>query len=185
MRKKSLKDRVSPRPLAYTLFPSRIGPIGMAATPKGLCCLSLNVRNESAFRKNLQRTYRRRAIRSDDHFQNLVAKLRDYLTGKPVRFKTRVDLSEGTSFQRRVWKALRRIPYGKTRSYQSVAHSIGHPRSFRAVGGACGLNPVAVLIPCHRVISSNGKLGGFSGGIPIKRRLLLSEAKYFRTRKTP
>jgi methylated-DNA-[protein]-cysteine S-methyltransferase len=76
-----------------------------------------------------------------------------------------------------VWRSLRRIPYGQTRSYQALARRIGHPNSFRAVGGACGKNPIAVFIPCHRVINADGKLGGFTGGLRIKRQLLALEQK--------
>ncbi|MBI3597110.1 MAG: methylated-DNA--[protein]-cysteine S-methyltransferase [Nitrospirae bacterium] len=175
-----MSQRLSSPIIYYTLFSSPIGPIGIAATPKGLCRLSLNVPGESAFRRKLRREYRRPVIRSDARFTDLAARLRAYLSGKPVRFNTRFDLLEGTSFQQKVWRSLRRIPYGQTRSYRSVARSIGHPQSFRAVGGACGNNPVAVLIPCHRVIGADGNLGGFTGGLPIKRWLLQSETKSLR-----
>jgi len=163
--------------ITYTLFPSPVGTIGLAATPKGLCRLSLNVHNESAFCRTLRREYCRPLLRNDHSFRDISARLRAYFTGKPVRFNTRFDLSEGTPFQQKVWRSLRRIPYGQTRSYRSVAESIGHPRSPRAVGGACGNNPVAVIIPCHRVIGADGKLGGFTGGLKIKRWLLQSERR--------
>jgi O-6-methylguanine DNA methyltransferase len=86
-----------------------------------------------------------------------------------------LDLAAGTAFQRQVWRALQRIPRGKTSSYGAVARRIGRPKSVRAVGGACGANPLPVLIPCHRVLAANGRLGGFSGGLPWKRRLLEAE----------
>ncbi|MBI3609857.1 MAG: methylated-DNA--[protein]-cysteine S-methyltransferase [Nitrospirae bacterium] len=159
----------------YTLFSSPIGRIGIAATPQGLCRLSLNVTGEPAFRRKLETEYRRPAIRRDAHFKNIAAGLRAYFSGRPVRFNTRFDLLEGTSFQQKVWRSLRRIPYGQTLSYRAVAQNMGLPKSSRAVGGACGKNPVAVLIPCHRVIGADGKLGGFTGGLRIKRFLLLSE----------
>ncbi|HTN42313.1 MAG TPA: methylated-DNA--[protein]-cysteine S-methyltransferase [Nitrospiria bacterium] len=163
--------------ITYALYSSPIGTIGLAATPKGLCRLSLNVTGESAFRRKLRREFRRPILRRDHSFRDLAARLQAYLSGKPVRFNTRIDLLEGTPFQQKVWRSLRRIPYGQTRSYRSVAQSIGHPRSSRAVGGACGNNPVAVLIPCHRVIGADGNLGGFTGGLHIKRWLLQSERK--------
>lgn len=90
-----------------------------------------------------------------------------------------LDLSAGTPFQQRVWKALQRIPPGQTRSYGQVARAIGKPGAARAVGGACGANPIPVLIPCHRVLAANGKLGGFSGGLDRKRRLLAIEGQTF------
>ena len=85
----------------------------------------------------------------------------------------------GTEFQNLVWKEISRIPYGQTMSYKEIATRIGHPNSSRAVANACGKNPYPIIIPCHRVISSNGKLGGYSGtgGISEKRRLLKNENK--------
>ena len=86
-----------------------------------------------------------------------------------------LDLAGATPFRRRVWAELRRIPRGSTRSYGEVADELGKRRAARAVGGACGANPVPVLIPCHRVLAANGRLGGFSGGLDWKRRLLAIE----------
>ncbi len=86
-----------------------------------------------------------------------------------------LDLSAGTEFQQRVWNALRRIEFGATRSYGEVASMIGSPGAVRAVGGACGANPVPLLVPCHRVLAANQKLGGFSGGLNWKRKLLAVE----------
>lgn len=86
-----------------------------------------------------------------------------------------LDLSRGTKFRLRVWAELLRIPRGETRSYGEVADELGKRRAARAVGGACGANPVPVLIPCHRVLAANGGLGGFSGGLEWKRRLLALE----------
>ena len=83
-----------------------------------------------------------------------------------------LDLLAGTEFQQRVWNELRRIPRGETRSYGEIARALGQPKSARAVGGACGANPLPVLVPCHRVLAATGKLGGFSGGPEWKRRLL-------------
>jgi O-6-methylguanine DNA methyltransferase len=99
------------------------------------------------------------------------------LSGKAVEALPPLDLSAGTSFQQRVWSALRRIGPGETRSYLEVATAIGNPKATRAVGGACGANPIPLLIPCHRVLASGHKLGGFSGGLAWKKRLLMVEAK--------
>lgn len=106
---------------------------------------------------------------------NLERQLRQYTTGKSVRWNVPLDLSSGTEFQRKVWRALMTIPYGETRSYGWVAKKIGKPRASRAVGAACGANPVPVIIPCHRVIAGDGSIGGFGGGLPMKRRLLALE----------
>jgi len=86
-----------------------------------------------------------------------------------------LDVSAGTEFQRQVWAALQRIPMGRTASYGDLARDIGRPKAFRAVGGACGANPIPVLIPCHRALAANGRLGGFSGGLEWKRTLLAAE----------
>ena len=87
-----------------------------------------------------------------------------------------LDLAGGTPFQRKVWDALRQIPSGQTESYGRLAAALGAPKAARAVGGACGANPIPLLIPCHRVVPSGGGLGGFSAGLPWKRRLLALEA---------
>ena len=86
-----------------------------------------------------------------------------------------LDLSQATKFRLRVWPELLRIPHGETRSYGEIAEELGRRRAARAVGGACGANPIPVLIPCHRVLAANGGLGGFSGGLEWKRRLLALE----------
>ena len=97
--------------------------------------------------------------------------------GKPKAFPP-LDLA-GTEFQKSVWSALRKISLGKTRSYGEIARAIGRPKAVRAVGGACGANPVPVLVPCHRVLAANKKLGGFSGGLDWKRSLLAREGIRF------
>lgn len=97
------------------------------------------------------------------------------LSGRqPAEFPP-LDLSAGTEFQQRVWFALREIPPGQTRSYGAVAAAVQSPRATRAVGRACGMNPIPLLIPCHRVVAGTGGLGGFSGGLKWKRRLLAAE----------
>jgi methylated-DNA-[protein]-cysteine S-methyltransferase len=97
--------------------------------------------------------------------------LDEYFAGRLVRFLTAVA-PDGTSFQRRVWQELQAIPYGQTTSYSDLARRIDRPKAVRAVGAANGANPVAIIIPCHRVIGANGSLTGFGGGLPTKRALL-------------
>lgn len=97
------------------------------------------------------------------------------LAGKTLSALPPLDESEATDFQRAVWQALRAIPAGSTRSYAEIAASVGRPRAFRAVGQACGANPIPVLTPCHRAVATGGGLGGFSGGLEWKRRLLERE----------
>lgn len=101
--------------------------------------------------------------------------LLDALAGRKPRALPPLDLSSGTPFQREVWTALGRIPCGETLSYGELAHAIGRPKAVRAVGGACGANPIPVLVPCHRVLAADGRLGGFTAGLDWKRRLLKAE----------
>jgi len=101
--------------------------------------------------------------------------LRQMVAGVPDPLLPPLDLSSGTSFQQSVWKGLLRIPWGQVRSYAEVAREIGSPRAARAVGMACGANPIPVFVPCHRVVAAGHKLGGFSGGLHWKTRLLASE----------
>ncbi len=105
----------------------------------------------------------------------LAPQLRAYLSGKPVRFRFRLAPDAGTAFQRKVWRALLKIPRGQTRSYAWLARQIGRPKAVRAVANACGANPAPILIPCHRVIASDGSLGGFGGGRAMKKKLLALE----------
>lgn len=101
--------------------------------------------------------------------------MKTYATGRKVAFNVPLDLSEGTAFQQKVWRTLRDIPYGQTWTYADIARKIGKPKSSRAVGDACRKNPVPIILPCHRVIGSNGSMTGFGGGVNLKKRLLKLE----------
>jgi len=100
--------------------------------------------------------------------------LRAYFAGQLRHFDLPLDL-RGTPFQLRVWRELERIPYGETRSYSQIAAAIGAPQAVRAVGAANGSNPIPIVVPCHRVIGASGKLVGYGGGLPLKKRLLALE----------
>ena len=99
----------------------------------------------------------------------------EYLAGERRTFSFPIDMSAGTPFQRRVWRAILRIPYGRVRSYQWVAARVGGKQYARAVGMALGRNPVPIVVPCHRIVAHDGSLGGFTGGLPMKRQLLKHE----------
>jgi O-6-methylguanine DNA methyltransferase len=107
-----------------------------------------------------------------EFFKPVIDQFIAYFKGQRVIFTERLDLSRHTPFQRSVWKATQEIPYGKTRSYAEVARIIGKPSAPRAVGQALGRNPLLIIIPCHRVLASDGTLGGFGGGLELKRYLL-------------
>jgi O-6-methylguanine DNA methyltransferase len=104
-----------------------------------------------------------------------VTALKSALAGRAAKNLPPLDLSAGTEFQKKVWSALRKISAGKTKSYGEIAQAIGKPKAVRAVGGACGANPIPIFVPCHRVLAANQKLGGFSGGLDWKRSLLARE----------
>lgn len=113
--------------------------------------------------------------------RNTISQLDEYINGQRQVFDIPLDLSTGTPFQQKVWQALRQIPYGQTISYAQLANHIGQPTACRAVANANGKNPISLIIPCHRVIASDGKLGGYTGGIEIKQTLLdIEQASYQR-----
>ncbi len=117
------------------------------------------------------------AIWSPHLFKDLMERLKVYFSGHRTTFPDKLNLSRATHFQREVWEITRLIPYGETRSYAWVAEQIKKPQAVRAVGQALGKNPLPIIVPCHRVVASNGKLGGFSGGVEMKRYLLSLEAE--------
>ena len=108
--------------------------------------------------------------------QRAVDELHQYFSGRLHQFSLALQ-PEGTAFQKRVWEELRAIPYGETISYGQLAERIGNPKASRAVGLANGSNPISIVVPCHRVIGSNGKLTGYGGGLPIKEKLLALERR--------
>ena len=116
------------------------------------------------------------ASRNDRHplLRETVQQLRAYFAGRLRAFDLPLDI-QGTPFQKRVWRELLKIPYGKTRSYMQVAVASGAAHAVRAVGAANGANPIPIIVPCHRVIGSDGKLTGYGGGLPLKKRLLALE----------
>lgn len=114
---------------------------------------------------------------SNEHLVMLKQELAEYFEGKRKVFSVPLDL-QGTAFQNEVWKELMRIEYGETRTYLEQSNALGNPRSIRAVAHANGMNPVAIVIPCHRVIGSNGTLTGYAGGLERKKWLLEHERKF-------
>jgi methylated-DNA-[protein]-cysteine S-methyltransferase len=121
--------------------------------------------------------------RNDDVLEKTRKQVDEYFNGNRKEFDVPL-LMIGTDFQRRVWKALIRIPYGATSTYGRIAEDIGIPKAVRAVGGAAGANPISIIIPCHRVIGSNGGLVGYGGGLPLKKWLLRLEQGDTRRQKS-
>ncbi len=154
---------------------SPIGSCRVASTAAGLAYVELPHSNG----RGLDGWLRRCAPGADvrDAFapnRSAISQLLEYLEGKRTDFELALDL-RGTDFQRRVWQALLEIPYGETRSYQEIARKLDAPRAVRAVGAANGANPVSLVVPCHRVVQTGGKLGGYAGGLELKARLLAME----------
>lgn len=148
-----------------------LGIMMVAATDKGVCCLSFNEGEDE-----LHARFPKADLRlGDDAFQDLLSQVAASVE-KPGDF-SHIPLDvQGTAFQEAVWQELQKIPLGETRSYADIAAAIGKPRAVRAVGSANGANNVAVLIPCHRVVRSDGSMGGYAYGLEIKERLLKKEA---------
>jgi methylated-DNA-[protein]-cysteine S-methyltransferase len=152
---------------------TRLGPFRVEYSPRGISRIDFpHLGRPVAQASLLAATIPKNA---PSFIRKFSRQLQQYADGKSVRWIVPLDLSAGTVFQQSVWRALTKIPRGETRSYGWVAQQIGKPRSSRAVGAACGANPIPVVIPCHRVIAGDGSLGGFGGGLPMKRRLLAIE----------
>lgn len=155
----------------YSSFDSPIlKKVYVASTHKGVCMVDFLTSKEMFLRK-LGKEFPGDIIRHDRKNQKVLVQLKKYLKGELKNFDCPLDM-KGTSFEKKVWSALKRIPYGRTQSYKDIAKSIGHPKAFRAVGNANGRNSIPLIIPCHRVIESNGGLGGFGHGLKVKARLL-------------
>ncbi len=161
--------------LNYVTFSSDAGWIGILGSAKGLLATTLPQQSSEKARQLLGDSADR-AASSPSLFDDLMERLRIYFGGHKAAFPDELDLSSATPFQRQVWEIARLIPYGETRSYSWVAEQIGKPGAVRAVGQALGRNPLLIIIPCHRVLTSQGKLGGYREGVEMKRRLLFLEA---------
>ena len=144
---------------------SPVGPLFLAVSTKGLVRLEFEARVQRLDSEAIQLRESKQALAP------YLRELDEYFAGERREFSVALDL-RGTDFQLRCWRALLDIPYGETRSYGEIAHTIGHPRAFRAVGMSNNRNPVAIVVPCHRVIASGGSLCGYGGGLDIKRKLL-------------
>ena len=147
-----------------TTVPSPIGPLTLTAVDGVLTGLHMHEQRHAPAASSGW-------VRDDAAFKDVVEQLDAYFAGELRRFEVATAL-RGTDFQRRVWAALVEIPYGETISYGELASRVGRPRAFRAVGLANGRNPVAVIVPCHRVIAGDGTLGGYGGGLERKTMLL-------------
>lgn len=162
------------RQVHWAVLPTSLGPMLVAATEKGVCCLAFG-EGEGELRARFPKAD---VLPAGEDFQDLFAQVVAAVE-QPGPGSAAIPLDvKGTAFQQRVWDALRRIPHGETRSYGELAAALGNPKASRAVGGANGANHVAVLIPCHRVIAADGTLGGYAYGLTIKAELLRREGHH-------
>lgn len=161
--------------IAYTIVPCPLGWLLVAATEKGICAVRLGDSEadlEAAFDQEFPAADKQRR---DADLGSWIAALLGYLSGEQPHLDLPLDV-QATAFQRRVWETLQAIPYGATRSYGNIAEAIGQPAAVRAVARACATNPVALVIPCHRVIREDGSLGGYRWGLARKQALLDMES---------
>ena len=157
----------------FSVMESPVGPLLIATTERGLRCLQFH-------RGKLPRPGSgERWVKSAERVHPYVEQINSYFRGELREFTFKLDLV-GTNFQKDCWRALLRIPYGKTCSYADIAREIGRPKAFRAVGQANHDNPIAIVIPCHRVLGANGMLTGYGGGLGTKEKLLRLEGAAFR-----
>jgi AraC family transcriptional regulator, regulatory protein of adaptative response / methylated-DNA-[protein]-cysteine methyltransferase len=155
-------------------FSSPLGTVLIAATEKGLCSVKLG-EDPARLRRLLADEFSQAEIRETDLPESR-KKILSFIEGEGSLARLPLDI-RGTVFQRRVWDELRRIPRGETRTYRDIARAIGAPAAVRAVGSACGANPVALVVPCHRAVRTDGGLGGYAWGLSRKKRLLALEKK--------
>ena len=168
--------------LSSALVQSPVGPLFLAASGKGLVALEFDARlpGQQTIRPNprdlreeskSEESKNVRFEKSDDALRPYIQELEEYFAGTRRDLTFALDL-RGTDFQLACWRALVAIPYGETRTYADIARAVGRPQGFRAVGMANNRNPIAIVVPCHRVIASDGTLCGYGGGLDIKRKLL-------------
>ncbi len=163
--------------LYTTNMDSAIGPLFLAASGRGLVALEFDARlpGQQSIRPNPRHVREeKRGLKFEDSARLMrpyISEIEEYFAGKRREFTFPLDL-RGTDFQLACWRALLAIPYGETRSYADIARMVGKPNAFRAVGMANNRNPIAIVVPCHRVIASDGTLCGYGGGLDVKRKLL-------------
>ena len=160
--------------IAYTTVDSPLGQLLVAATPQGICSVKIGDHQQN-LENELRGEFHSAEMRQDNPaLGEWVTAIVGHLSGQLPNLSLPVDV-RATAFQRLVWEYLREIPYGETRTYQQIAIELGQPGAARAVGRACATNPVAVVVPCHRVVRRDGNLGGYRWGLHRKKALLNQE----------
>jgi methylated-DNA-[protein]-cysteine S-methyltransferase len=162
--------------VAYTTIDSPVGPLLLAATPRGLLRVAYDVEDHDRVLDTLSHRISPRVLRAPRRLDAAARELGEYFGGRRRVFDLPLDLSMSTGFRQLVQRYLPEIGYGQTRTYGQVAALVGNPRAVRAVGTACATNPLPVVVPCHRVLPASGAVGGYVGGPDTKRALLQLEA---------
>ena len=160
--------------ICFAIGECSLGAILVARSKKGVCAILMGDDPDALARDLQDRFPRARLLGGDKGFETLVAKVVGFVEAPALGLDLPLDV-RGTAFQQRVWQALREIPAGSTASYAEIAKRIGAPKSVRAVASACAANPIAVAIPCHRVVRTDGALSGYRWGVARKRALLERE----------
>jgi methylated-DNA-[protein]-cysteine S-methyltransferase len=160
-------------PTYYRILETAFGHVGFVATPRGLRRVYLPEGTRSAIVRTIARDFPD-ATEKSTALPDLAAALQAYFAGQPVKFQVKLDTSGTADFAAAVWQACRKIPYGQTASYGELARCSGRPGAARAVGTVMSRNPFPIVVPCHRVVKSDGRLGGYSGcqGVAFKQTLL-------------
>ena len=160
--------------IEYAVSRCTLGTILVANSAKGVCAILLGDEPAALLQNLAERFPQARLVSADTKLQALLEKVIEFVEQPSTGLEVRLD-ARGTDFQQRVWRALREIPAGATASYLDIAQRIGSPQSVRAVAQACAANPIAVAIPCHRVVRTDGALSGYRWGVERKRALLRRE----------
>ena len=161
--------------VAYTIVDTPVGPLLLAATLAGLVRVAYQIENHDRVLETLATRLSPRVLRAPKRLEAAARQLDEYFSGTRRSFDLPLDLSLSRGFRRTVQQHLPEIGYGRTESYGDVARLVGNPRAVRAVGTACATNPLPVVVPCHRVLRSDGSLGGYAGGAAAKKALLSLE----------
>ena len=174
MQARHYRARGKGQSITYCCFTTQLGEVLIAATAQGLCSLKIGS-DEKELKSLLAREFAEAEL-VEGELAELKAKILAFIEGEANLARLPLDI-RGTVFQRRVWDELRRIPRGETRTYKEIARAVGAPAAVRAVGSACGANPVALVVPCHRAVRTDGGLGGYAWGLKRKKKLLALEKK--------
>ncbi|HKD81417.1 MAG TPA: bifunctional DNA-binding transcriptional regulator/O6-methylguanine-DNA methyltransferase Ada [Candidatus Angelobacter sp.] len=169
--------------IRYTVQPTELGKLLIATTERGVCAVRFGESDAALLREFKHDFDAAEIIRDDEGLAPIAGQIRQLLAGTAGALNIPLDI-QGTAFQQLVWETLRKIPSGETRSYAEVATAIGRPKAVRAVANACASNPVALVVPCHRVVQKNGSLAGYRWGVKRKKVLLENEHSAISTQQS-